>query len=207
MVIYKFTNKVNDKSYIGYTKYDIEHRWEQHCRLAGKDADNRAFYNALRKYGTDCWNKEVLTITSDVSEAKKLEGEYITEFDSYNNGYNNTLGGDGFSGKHREESKRKTSQALKGVPKNYDRKAMGLTLSEETKQKISKAHTGMKKPWVKWSKEQIETRALTRRSLTREQYDEIHALRSQGKLIREIASVTGHSDAIVKKWLKRDWDL
>jgi len=183
----------------------LDRRWNQHCKLAEKDADNRAFYNALRKYGPDVWQKEVLTITSTIAEAKQAEIEFISKFDSYSNGYNNTFGGDGFSGKHREESKQKTSKALKG--RRVSDGMLGKRQTKEAKQRISEAHKGKVKPWVKWSKEQVEKRALTRRSLSREQYEEIHLLRREGKLIREIVDLTGHSNDIVKKWLKRDWDL
>jgi group I intron endonuclease len=204
MIIYKFTNTVNNKAYIGFSKYTITERWNQHTKLAAKDSDNRKFYNAIRTYGHDVWQKEVIATVDTVKQAKQLEIQLIAEHDTYNTGYNSTLGGDGFSGNHREESKRKASKALKGIPKDYDR-MLGKLHSEQSKHKISEAHKGMKKPWVKWSKEQITTRAMTRRSLTKEQYDEIHTLRNQGKLIREIVSIAGHSNDIVKKWLKKEW--
>ena len=206
MIIYKFTNTVNNKAYIGYSTNTITERWDQHTKLAAKNLDNRKFYNAIRKYGLDAWHKEVIATVDTVEQAKQLEIQLIAEHDTYNTGYNSTHGGDGFHGKHSEESKRKASKALKGIPKDYDR-MLGKSHSEESKRKIAEAHKGMKKPWVKWSKEQITTRAMTRRSLTKEQYDEIHTLRNEGKLIREIVSSTGHSNDIVKKWLKKEWAL
>lgn len=124
-----------------------------------------------------------------------------------NNGYNATKGGDGNNGiVMSEESNLARSRALKGRPKNYivwpERKHR-----EETKQKISEAHKGMKKPWVKWTSEQISKRAMTRRGLTKDQYDRIHDLRSQELTIKVIAEKIGSNSAMVKKWLKKDWSL
>ena len=48
---------------------------------------------------------------------------------------------------------------------------------------------------------------MTRRSLTREQYDTIHNMRLTGMTIREIHRTTGISIDLVKKWLNKDWDL
>lgn len=54
MIIYKVTNKINNKIYIGQTINSLEHRRKQHekdCRR-NKYYNNR-FYNALIKYGFD----------------------------------------------------------------------------------------------------------------------------------------------------------
>ena len=47
--IYKVTNKVNNKVYIGQTRYTVEFRWRQHVN----SKDNCHFHLALRKYGVD----------------------------------------------------------------------------------------------------------------------------------------------------------
>lgn len=95
--IYCFTNKINNKKYIGQS-VDIKQRWRLHKTSAfspdNKDY-NSYFHNALRKYGWDNFNKEVLTECTK-EELNELEKYYIKKFDTCNreNGYNLTYGGD-----------------------------------------------------------------------------------------------------------------
>jgi group I intron endonuclease len=202
-IVYKITNQITNKSYIGWTGQPLEARWFQHQKLAEKNLDNRPFYNAIRKYGTDCWTTEVLITVKDKSVAKQKEIEYIQLFESYNHGYNATRGGDGNNDmKMSPESNQARSAALKGRPKNYIRMA-GKKQSEESRKKISEAHKGMKKPWVKWTQEQITKRAMTRRSLTLEQYNKIHELRKTGLVISKIAEQVKATPDVVKKWLNK----
>jgi DNA invertase Pin-like site-specific DNA recombinase len=65
----------------------------------------------------------------------------------------------------------------------------------------------MKKPWVKWTQEQIIKRAMTRRALTEQQYNQIHELRKTGLRICDIAKQVNTSSDLVKKWLKKSWNL
>lgn len=205
--LYKITNILNDKCYIGWTGKTVKDRWDRHVKDALKIRDNRKFYNAIRKYGIDCWNVETLCEVSTIEEAKKKEIDLIEFYNSYYKGYNATKGGDGNNGiVMSEESNLARSRALKGRPKNYvvfpERKHR-----EETKQKIAIKHTGMKKPWVKWTPEQISKRAMTRRGLTKEQYDQMYELKNQGFTIKVIAEKIGSNPSMVKKWLKKDWSL
>ena len=182
-------------------------RWQRHKDDALKHRDNRKFYNAIRKHGIDCWQIETLIEVSSAEEAKSKEIELIEQFDSYRQGYNATKGGDGNNGiVMSEESNLARSVAQKGIPKSYDR-MKGKKHSEETKTKISLAHQGMKKPWVKPTREQIVKRALTRRSLSQDQYNEIHRLKSQGLSIKNIAIMVGTTNDLVKKWLHKEWSL
>jgi group I intron endonuclease len=51
--IYKITNDINDKVYIGQTVATIEHRWKQHLRAAFIDNVGSHLYHAMRKYGQE----------------------------------------------------------------------------------------------------------------------------------------------------------
>lgn len=89
--IYKITNKINNKIYIGQSK-DIEHRWYRH-RLAafneGYPQYKCLLYRAIRKYGLNNFLFEVLEICKE-EELNKKEEYYILQFDSTNTekGYN-----------------------------------------------------------------------------------------------------------------------
>lgn len=209
-LVYKITNSYNNKVYIGWTGRTLEDRWNDHQNDALKNRDNRKFYNAIRKYGTEIWSTEILIDNLSITEAKEKEKEYIKLFDSYNHGYNATRGGDGNNGiVMSKESNEKRSAALKGVKKSEStvEKFRKRKSTPESNLKRSIAHKGTKKPWVKWNKNQIAKRAMTRRTLTHEGYLEIHKLRNEGLLIKEIAARTNLSTDIVKKWLKKEWNL
>jgi hypothetical protein len=107
------------------------------------------------------------------------------------------------------ESNQRRSAALKCISKSEEtiEKFRQRTQTQESKDKISKSHTGQKKPWVKWTKEQVKTRAMSRRGLTKEQYDKMNDLRSQGLTIIKIAEQIGSNGDMVKKWLKKEWEL
>jgi group I intron endonuclease len=206
-IIYKITNSLTNKCYIGYTSKTVNTRWSQHIHRSFKKNLNCKFDNALRKYDVTNWNIEVLEENLSVAESKEKEMYYIQLFDSYNNGYNSTLGGDGNTGiVMSAESNQKRSNALKGKQKNYDR-MHGKTHKEESKLKISQSHRGMKKPWIQWSPEQINKRALTRRSLTFDMYNQLQELKSQGYTRKEISEKLQVSFDVVKKWTNRPWDL
>ena len=62
--IYKFTNKINGKSYIGQSQ-DLETRYKTHLRNFNKESAsmyNGLFYRAIRKYGIENFNYEILKI-------------------------------------------------------------------------------------------------------------------------------------------------
>ena len=92
--IYKIYNDVNDKVYIGQTSGTIEERFKQHLKKVNSD-DRKTYplYNAMRKYGIEHFFIEQIEETDDLNVR---EIYWIKQFDSYNNGYNATLGGDGW---------------------------------------------------------------------------------------------------------------
>lgn len=96
--IYKFTSP-SGKSYIGQTYQDPNKRKEQHRYSAEKGNIKTKFYDAIHKYGFDSFDFSILkTIIEDQknikSELDQLETYYIGKYDSYQNGYNMTIGGD-----------------------------------------------------------------------------------------------------------------
>lgn len=207
--IYKITNIINTKSYIGYTSKSSQKRFDEHLNDALKynRDSNRKFYNAIRKYGKDCWKIEVLVENLSVVEAKNKEIELINSYNTYYEGYNATHGGDGNNGIiMSRESNIKRSKALTGISKDYDR-MLGKQHSQESKNKISKAHQGMSKPWVKWNKEQITKRAMTRRTISKEQYDKIQELLILKYSKKEISQEVNLSYDMVKKWSTKSWEV
>lgn len=93
--IYKITNLINQKAYIGKTTNSIEKRWKEHQRESQRGrAENRPLYKALNKYGVDNFIIELVEEV-DVKELSEREIYWIGYYHTYTDGYNATLGGDG----------------------------------------------------------------------------------------------------------------
>ena len=94
--IYKVTNTLNGKIYVGQTSNTVERRWNAHIRDSFKTKENYThFQKAIRKYGKDSFTVETLEACS-VDKLNERECFWISFYDSYHNGYNSTLGGEGF---------------------------------------------------------------------------------------------------------------
>lgn len=89
--IYKITNLINQKVYIGQS-INIEKRWQDHCATV----DNCAIHRAIQKYGKENFVFEILE-ECDLSMLNEKEIYYIEKYNSYYDGYNMTLGGEGAS--------------------------------------------------------------------------------------------------------------
>ena len=114
--VYKHTNKINGKIYIGITQQKPEERWKN-----GKGyTHNKHFKSAIQKYGWDNFTHEVLIDNMSKYMAEKYEILLIKQFNSTNRefGYNKSKGGE-----------------LGNI---------GLSPSEEVRQKIRESLTGRK---------------------------------------------------------------
>ena len=93
--IYKITNIVNNKVYIGQTIRTIEERWRDHQNLRYTEKNNtRPLYLAFEKYGIENFTIEKIEEVEN-NLLNEREEYWINFFDSYNNGYNATYGGNG----------------------------------------------------------------------------------------------------------------
>lgn len=93
MIIYKATNKLNGKCYIGQTRQSLQQRKNKHLVCARKGVRTH-FYCALRKYGEENFEWEIVCSTNNKQRLNELETYYITKYDSIKNGYNMIDGGD-----------------------------------------------------------------------------------------------------------------
>lgn len=94
----------NDKIYIGITTKGLDHRIAEHKRHAY--LKKYKVQKAIVKYGFENCKFTVLYVAKNIQELKEKEKEFIEKFNSFINGYNMTLGGDGaFGHKHSEKTK------------------------------------------------------------------------------------------------------
>jgi group I intron endonuclease len=161
---YKATNKENGKTYIGFAG-DPQQRWREHKRDAEK-GQGYVFHNAIRKYGWDAFEFEVICCGKNKREMLEfVEPALIEQYHSSvdQDGYNilrrpmmtpcgmtlkvrkrlrsvNKGSNNPFYGKkHSDATRRMLSELKKGKPS--PRK--GATHTEVSKKKMSKAHSGV----------------------------------------------------------------
>jgi len=177
-IIYKATNRLNGKCYIGQTYQKFEKRKNRHLYVAFNKHSNSYtchFHNAIRKYKEDVWQWEIIKDNIPIERLNEEEALFVWFFNAFVLGYNcNTGGGNGRivgketrkkiseagKGKHHtDETKRKIGEAGKGrkYTKNSKRKMseaqQGKPKSEETKRKISETLKG--KPLTEETKRKI----------------------------------------------------
>lgn len=118
--IYCYTNKINNKKYIGQTN-DIKRRQKQHLQdsfhqhKGHENAYKQLIHQAIRKYGIENFDFEILdTIdTENWDDVNKLEFQYINKYNTLSpNGYNLMLEGNANPGQNKSKIPEETIQAI-----------------------------------------------------------------------------------------------
>lgn len=147
MIIYKATNKINGKVYIGQTRTSLELRKVRHLSLAHNGGTTH-FCQAIRKYGDDSFQFETICRAYSKEELNRLETFYIQQYDSIRSGYNMVDGGDNnimdipeVKSRHKksmssESVRSKISSTMKQKIKN------GELFTEEHRKHLSEAAMG-----------------------------------------------------------------
>ena len=140
-----------EKSYVGQTIKTLAKRWDK-GRGYTRNGKTNKFANAIEKHGWDNFNHDILlTIECETKEEllfwlNEWEKYYIEEYDSFRNGYNMTLGGEGTVGCiPSEETRVRLSEATKGEKNGM----YGKSHTEESRKAMSENHadvTGEKNP-------------------------------------------------------------
>lgn len=138
MEVYKITNKVNNKIYIGQTTRLISDRWKEHCCPSSDYC--RLLHKAIKKYGKDNFQIESIYKAKTIEELNQQEEALIKNFNALKpHGYNLLPGG--LNRRHHPATKAQMSKTRTGkkVPKLcVPRGPMSL----ETRLKISAAKKG-----------------------------------------------------------------
>jgi len=111
--IYKITNKENGLIYIGCTINSLEKRFGEHLSRCFTSTHKSKLYNSIKKYGQENFTIELIE-ECDLNIIYETEKKYIEQYDSYNNGLNSTIGGEGCLGyTHSPEIRQKISENTK----------------------------------------------------------------------------------------------
>lgn len=96
LIVYKITNNINNKVYIGITTCSLEYRWGRHVTESKNVSNNKHLYKDMREYGIENFSVEQIDSADDFKMLGQLERQYIKYYNSQNpqNGYNITAGGE-----------------------------------------------------------------------------------------------------------------
>lgn len=134
MIIYKVTNRINGKIYIGQTIQPLVIRWDAHTRKGC------VLYAAIQKYGKENFTVEQIDTATSRDELDQKEQYWIAHYDCIApKGYNLTSGG-----RHYEFSDEVLKKKLENAPRGEKHPMFGKHHSDETKRKLSLAFTGSK---------------------------------------------------------------
>lgn len=112
MKVYKITNLINNKVYIGATVRSLSKRKYKHVN--DSKTRNAPINLAIRDYGVDLFRWEILKVCDSKEEMYEWEKYYIKYFSSMETGYNRTTGG--IDCKTSEKSCNKMSISMSAKP-------------------------------------------------------------------------------------------
>lgn len=149
--IYKITNLKTLKSYVGFTRNNINRRFSGHRKDSTRT--NTKFATALREYpNRDDWKIELIEENIPQNEIIEKESNYIKLYDTYNNGYNSNKGNTGNvkgNFKHTEEFKKCASERNKRLGIRPSALCIENSIKCHTGKKLTEEH---KNKICKWSK-------------------------------------------------------
>ena len=138
-IVYKITNNINGKAYVGQTIRSLNARIKQHmtCKRC-------IMHKAFKKYGFENFTIEILDTAYSKEELNQKEIYWISKFDTFKNGYNLCEGGGQTSGYHHtEKSKKIMSEYKKDLYNGENNPFYNKQHSEKSKKKMSEARKGM----------------------------------------------------------------
>lgn len=199
--IYKITNKINGKVYIGQTMRNIKERFNEYQSLK----TNPYLKKSFNKHGIDNFSFEVIHETKNLSELNDLEILYIKQFDSTNRGKGYNLDAGGRNASPSQETLAKMSAAHKGRKQtadwtekriakagSADAKKYGSPKTEEEKLAMSEKGKGENAYWFgkKRDPEMVARMAATKTGVKMNPDAKRELLLRQGKQV-EMTDTTG----------------
>jgi group I intron endonuclease len=159
--IYKITNQLDGKNYIGQT-INPNYRWYQHRSYAGVTNKHKQYIHyAMSKHGIENFIFEVIATCLTQDDANETETAVIKQYDSMNNNHGYNLKCGGVNGSFSEETRQKLSKSYSKYIAEHGHPALGtkrtpeqiqnliqarkdhpVEYTDEIRQRISDAHRG-----------------------------------------------------------------
>lgn len=189
MIIYKITNQINNKVYIGQTIKTLEERWKQHLRLT-RNKDHKHLYEAINKYGKDNFTIEIIDRAQDINELNEKEKYWVDYYNSLdpNIGYNNIEGGitnpmNYENIKKYHINKMRSIEVRNKISNTMKKLRQERGFSQETRNKISEKLKGNQH--FKGKKRSLEAIEKTKESL----YKKVYCIDLNGNILEEFNSL------------------
>lgn len=132
MFIYKITNTINNKIYIGQTSRSIKERWNRHRWTSTIQNPRMPISAAIKKYGKENFKIEQIITCVSLDHMNFMEIYYTNVFNAWSPyGYNLKAGNS--LGPYSLETREKISSKLKG-----------RKISDETRKKLSESHKNIR---------------------------------------------------------------
>lgn len=142
--IYMITNNINKKQYIGQTKDTIEMRWRKHIDNAKNNSHKQVITQAISKYGIENFKIEEIA-RCPIEDLNQWEIYYIKKYDTFQNGYNMTPGGNNIYNETKPEIVAQILYEANNSITNMSIIAKKVGVSDKTVAKILKLnHTTIK---------------------------------------------------------------
>ena len=147
MQVYKITNLVSGKVYIGATKLSLACRFAKHVERAHQ-GNTRELYVDMRDLGEQAFSIECLANADSWEELYKLEAQYIDEYDAVNSGYNTRTSAPAVEdweevfALHKDAMQRADTRAK--ISQGMKRHIAKFGFSELHRKRLSEAATGKK---------------------------------------------------------------
>lgn len=184
--IYKITNKVNGKIYVGKTHTTIEKRWKSHVWTSKRATTNSILHHAIRKYGEECFELTLLDEAVAKESLNEKECFWIAQLNARDTsiGYNIARGGDGgvggpmFKGhKHAKETRRQMSNSRRGINNSNFGNHRIMPEDEKAKHGVPGERNGMfGKHHTNAAKNKSREKHLNRKAYSNLKTDEVRML-------------------------------
>lgn len=137
--IYRITNIINNKIYIGFTSQNPTSRFNQHCLTKEPKYQKRSpLSSAILKYGKEFFIFDILYQSSDYTHTVEIESKFIEDYNSLTN----TQGGHGYNVDKGGFAHRRSKETIE----KHRAKVLGVKKSKEHAENIKKATTGSGNP-------------------------------------------------------------
>ena len=198
--VYVHINKINNKKYVGLTSVEPEKRWNK----GNGYHYNKHFFGAIKKYGWDGFEHEVIASHLTKQEAENFEKLLIKQLQCYKPefGYNNDMGGNA-ADKISEQTRRRLSESHMGQkPTEYQRRRTSESLFERwSNQEIKDKFSLLMKE--KWKDEEFRARVFAGRKNVRYDTRNVSVVCDgiEYRNVRDFAESNGLNRYTVNNWL------
>jgi group I intron endonuclease len=165
-IVYKITNKINNKIYIGCTTQGLKDRKQEHYSRCFKVGYKSKLCDSMRKHGFDNFEFEIIKECETSEEMFSNEIYYIGFYNSKEKGYNLTIGGEGCLGyKHTEETKKFLSNFLTENHPYRGKKYEEIYDIEKVEEQKKKRAESVKKHWESLNEQERVNRTKKQKEL------------------------------------------